>query len=129
MITKMWITVPFITLSLVMSAYSALAPEESNSLKNGSNSLDKIVSRLIYCESGGQNVAKLDSNNKYSYGILQIQLNTWNQWSKQSGITGEPMNKTDAVKMAKWAIENGQIKHWTEWKYAMGLQDKCEWQR
>ena len=129
MITKIWLAVPFITLSLLWPAYAANAPEGSNSLKNGSNSLDKIISRLIYCESGGQNKAVLDSNNKYSYGVLQIQLATWNQWSKESGIIGEPMNKTDAVKIATWAIENGKIKAWTEWEYAMGLQDKCKWQR
>src|SRR3990167_5897596 len=128
---KTWLVVPFILFSSAMPIQAVLAPECQIMGKTGSNRLDtaQVVQRLIYCESGGQNVAKLDSNGKYSYGVLQIQWSTWNQWSKDSGITGEPMNKTNAVKMAKWAIENGQIKHWTEWKYAMGLQDKCEWQR
>ena len=129
---KTWLIVPFITLLFILPAYAANAPDDSKIKgKTGQISQDfgKVVSRLIYCESGGQNVAKLDSNNKYSYGVLQIQLATWNQWSKESGITGEPMNKTDAVKMATWAIKNGKIKAWTEWEYAMGLQDKCKWQR
>lgn len=131
MVKKTWLVVPFIVLSFNLPAQAVLAPEGQIMGKKGSNQLDiaTVVQRLIYCESGGQNVAKLDSNGKYSYGVLQIQWSTWNQWSKGSGIIGEPMNKVDAVKMAKWAIENGHIKHWTEWKYAMGLQDKCEWQK
>lgn len=129
MITKTWIVVPFVTLSLMMPAYAALAPNKSQISPNSLSKTDLIVKRLIECESGGQNVVKLDSNNKYSYGVLQIQLDTWNQWAKESGLSGEPMNKVDAVKMAKWAIQNGYIKHWTEWEYAVGLQDKCKWQR
>lgn len=128
---KTWLVVPFMVLSFTVPTEAVLAPEGQIMGKTGPNTLETavVVQRLIYCESGGQNVAILDSNNKYSYGVLQIQLDTWNQWSKQSGITGEPMNKTDAVRMAKWAIQNGYIKRWTEWEYAVGLQDKCKWQR
>lgn len=126
MIKKTWILTPILVSSIVFPAFAANAP---NLAKNSPKNTYQVIERLIECESNGKNVAKLDSNGKYSYGILQIQFETWNRWSKESGITGEPMNKTDAVKMATWAIKNGKIKAWTEWEYAMGLQDKCKWQR
>lgn len=129
MVTKIWVLLPFVILPLILPAKAAIAPNKGQISPNLVSKTDLIIKRLIECESGGQNVAKLDSNNKYSYGVLQIQLDTWNQWSKQSGIGGEPMNKVDAVKMAKWVIQNGYIQHWTEWEYAMGLQDRCKWQR
>lgn len=40
-------------------------------------------------------------------------MTTWNEWSKESGITGTPDANDDAIRMAEWAIMNGDILAWT----------------
>ncbi len=72
-----------------------------------------IIEKLIQCESGGKNVKIIDSNGYYSYGILQFQKATWDGWSEQSGIEGDPMVREDAIRMAEWAIKNGLLSHWS----------------
>ncbi|MBI5421324.1 MAG: transglycosylase family protein [Parcubacteria group bacterium] len=75
--------------------------------------IDSVIEKLIQCESGGKNVKIIDSNGYYSYGILQFQKATWDGWSRESGIVGDPMVPEDAIQMARWAIKNGFISHWT----------------
>lgn len=72
---------------------------------------DLAIEHLIPCESMGKPINRVDTNGKMSYGILQFQ--DWDEWERVSGITGDPDNKTDAIRMAEWAIENGMINHWT----------------
>jgi hypothetical protein len=48
-----------------------------------------------------------------SRGILQYQDSTWTAFSRDSGITGNPMNPGTAVAMTIWALENGKIGHWS----------------
>lgn len=81
---------------------------------------DILIEELIECESNGKNVAVIDSNGEYSYGILQFQGKTWSWMSEESGITGSPMDEADAVRMAVWAVNRGYGSHWTCW-YIMGL--------
>lgn len=81
------------------------------------------IQKLVECESRYVSIKKLDSNHYYSYGILQYQSSTWNGWSKESGIKGDPMNAADAVKMADWAIDQGNGHHWTCWRI-QGLDKK-----
>lgn len=76
-------------------------------------SVETIIEQLIKCESGGRNVTILDSNNRYSYGVLQFQMSTWNWFSEMSGITGTPLNPEDAQRMTAWAITHGFLGHWT----------------
>jgi hypothetical protein len=71
---------------------------------------DLAIEHLIPCESGGRTVDHLDSNGKMSYGILQFQ--DWEEWERMSGITGNPENSDDAIRMAEWGIEHGMIDHW-----------------
>jgi hypothetical protein len=71
---------------------------------------DLAIEHLIPCESGGKAVDHLDSNGKMSYGILQFQ--DWREWERISGITGDPENSDDAIRMAEWGIEHGMIDHW-----------------
>lgn len=73
---------------------------------------EKALPGLIGCESEGVSVKRVDSNGYYSYGILQYQSSTWNEWSKSSGITGDPMNPNDAIKMYYWAASHGFLNHW-----------------
>lgn len=109
-----WLTIPlFVSIclfSILVRPVKAQAP-----LLAPDQQLEATINRLIQCESGGKNVVVLDTNGKYSYGILQYQLATWNWFSSLSGINGEPMNQEDAVKMARWAIKNGFGPQWSCW--------------
>jgi hypothetical protein len=58
----------------------------------------------------------MDSNGKYSHGILQYQKDTWDMFSKKSGIKGSPLIREDAIKMTDWALSNGLGRHWTCYK-------------
>ena len=75
--------------------------------------ISPTIKKLIRCESQGQNIARIDSNGKMSYGILQFQASTWSDFSKQSGITGSPMDEDDAIAMARWAIHHGYLGRWS----------------
>ena len=75
------------------------------------------------CESQFRAIKKMDSNDLYSYGYLQFQKQTWDEWSKNSGIIGDPMNVKDATQMADWAIDHNLGSHWTCWKLK-GLDKK-----
>jgi hypothetical protein len=72
---------------------------------------DLAIEHLIPCESMGKPINRIDTNGKMSYGILQFQ--DWDEWERVSGITGDPDNRADAIRMAEWAIQNGMINHWT----------------
>lgn len=72
---------------------------------------DLAIEHLIPCESGGRAVDRVDTNGKMSYGILQFQ--DWREWERVSGISGDPDNPDDAIRMAEWGIEHGMIDHWT----------------
>lgn len=71
---------------------------------------DLAIEYLIPCESGGETIHHLDSNGKMSYGILQFQ--DWAEWERVSGISGDPDDSDDAIRMAEWGIEHGMIDHW-----------------
>ncbi len=77
----------------------------------GRETADLAIEHLIPCESGGRTVDRLDTNGKMSYGILQFQ--DWPEWERISGISGDPDNPDDAIRMAEWGIEHGMIDHWT----------------
>lgn len=72
---------------------------------------DLAIEHLIPCESMGRSVNRIDSNGKMSYGILQFQ--DWDEWEAASGLTGNPDNRRDAIRMAEWGIQNGMINRWT----------------
>lgn len=71
---------------------------------------DLAIEYLIPCESGGRAISHLDTDGKMSYGILQFQ--DWGEWERMSGITGDPQNADDSIRMAEWGIEHGMIDHW-----------------
>ena len=72
-----------------------------------------ILRTLIRCESQNTDVARIDSNGKMSYGLLQFQKTTWDDFSALSGIKGSPMDATTAIAMADWAISNNFLHRWT----------------
>lgn len=77
------------------------------------NLAPEAIAYLIACESQCVSVKHLDSNNAYSYGILQIQSSTWADFEQQSGLSGDPMNPVDAVQMGLWAVEHGYLQRWS----------------
>ena len=82
---------------------------------------EEIIKKLIKCESNYQIVSRPDSDGIISDGILQfhrgkddtIETGTWGEWSRESGIQGDPMNPVDAIIMADWAISKGRLNHWS----------------
>ena len=71
-----------------------------------------VLAHLITCESQGVSVKHLDSNDRYSYGVLQIQSSTWAEFEASSGIEGDPMNATTAISVGLWAVQNGYLSKW-----------------
>jgi hypothetical protein len=82
------------------------------------------IEKLIQCESGGRNISRPDSDGLISDGILQFHRGpadtyaggTWEDFSRDSGITGSPRDPADAIRMADWAISHGLGPHWTCWQ-------------
>lgn len=74
---------------------------------------ENVVTKLMACESGGRNVKIVDSNGYYSYGVMQFQKSTWDDFSQKSGIIGDPMVPNDAVEMAKWGVLNNYLYRWS----------------
>jgi hypothetical protein len=90
------------------------APRIRDNEKIGNLSTDiDIVAHIVTCESEDVSVRHMDSNHRYSYGVAQIQQATWNEWSSESGINGDPMESTDAIRMSLWAVQNGKISNWS----------------
>ncbi len=77
------------------------------------HAIPTTIARLIACESGGKNIEIVDSNGLLSKGILQIQQPTWDEWSAESGIIGNPMVPAQAIEMAEWAIAHGELHRWS----------------
>jgi len=92
---------------------------------------EEIIKKLIKCESNYQIVSRPDSDGIISDGILQfhrgkddkIETGTWGEWSRESGIQGDPMNPEKAIEMADFAIDHGKLSHWS-CAYITGLLKK-----
>lgn len=56
----------------------------------------------------------LDSNNKYSYGCLQFQMETWNHYSKKFSIKTEIMDCQGQRKLARLMVES-DYGAWRNW--------------
>jgi hypothetical protein len=72
-----------------------------------------VVAHLITCESQGVPVKRLDSNDRYSCGAIQIQSSAWTQFEASSGIQGDPMDSLTALEMGSCAVENGYLDEWS----------------
>lgn len=54
------------------------------------NTLSPLIDKLAMCESGGRTDIKiLDSNNLYSYGVLQFQEDTFIRYTKKYNLLPE----------------------------------------
>jgi len=73
-----------------------------------------ILRKLIKCESQNTNIARLDSNGKIGFGLLQFNgTDTWSQFAPLAGVSGTPMNPIAAIKVADHMISIGQLHRWT----------------
>ena len=74
------------------------------------------IERLAECESSHrEDIVILDTNKKYSYGCLQFQKGTWDQYTKRYGLTHlDIMNCEHQKEVAsRMLLENiGNWKHW-----------------
>jgi len=73
----------------------------------------QILDKIIPCESQWTNIARIDSNGKMSYGILQFQQTTWDFFAPLAGISSTPMNPTSAIEVATYMISHNQLHRWT----------------
>jgi hypothetical protein len=77
--------------------------------------MEQWLDRLEKDESGGNRMRViLDVNNKYSYGCLQFQMETFIAQSKKFGIKGEMMDCNVQRTIAKAMIKN-DYKAWRNW--------------
>lgn len=69
---------------------------------------------LIQCESGGKaDIKVLDSNDKYSYGILQFQMATWLTYSTQFKTTPGNIYDPDLQKtVSLFMLNSGGWQNW-----------------
>jgi len=77
-----------IYLSLLL-AFSTTSPTALPRDEGKMPSIDQLLymTRLSDCESSGSSTIKvLDSNNKYSYGAYQFQMQTWLAQSEKYGL-------------------------------------------
>jgi hypothetical protein len=136
-----FLSIPFVTLLQTVFAKTAKTMEEyafarqvlPETVLSGSHWTYSVpfevqnkaeIEKLIECESAGLNVSGPDSDGLISDGILQfhrgpadtLTRSTWEDFSKASGIAGSPMNPTDAIRMADWAISHGYGSRWTCWR-------------
>ncbi len=74
------------------------------------------LDRLEADESGGNHLKViLDSNNKYSYGCLMFQMQTFMSMSKKYNLSGEMMDCKLQRALTKAAIKD-DYKNWTNWR-------------
>lgn len=72
-----------------------------------------IFTKLIGCESQWQNIARMDSNHQFSYGILQFQKGTWEQFAPLAHVSSTPMNPQGALEVASYMISHGELDRWS----------------
>lgn len=75
---------------------------------------DIWLSALIDCESmGSTTVRVLDTNGKYSHGLLQFQLSTWLSYGKEFGATKKNIYDGELQKIvARNMLDKGLWRHW-----------------
>lgn len=78
--------------------------------------MEQWLDRLQADESGKNPLLViLDTNNKYSHGCLQYQMDTWLSDSKKYGVTGEMMDCSKQRELAKRTIKNEPVNGWRRW--------------
>ncbi len=73
-----------------------------------------LLTGMVKCESGGKkDAANSKDPNGGSYGILQYQKPTWDQYTKEYGQALDYNSYHDQILLTAWAISQGKGKAWT----------------
>jgi len=78
---------------------------------------EKTLQAVMRCESQGNQSTVGDGGR--SFGIFQIQKETWKRFTKEMGETLDINSKNDQAKVASWAFANG---HGDEWSTAVAIR-------
>lgn len=124
MIKKTWLIVPFVTLSLILPAYVALAPNRQISQNLVSNTLSKqqvvslidqdvVLAKIAFCESG-YNIEAIGRAGEI--GLLQFMPSTWELWTKKMNKDLNINNTEHQIEVYHWALKQGYANHWTCWR-------------
>lgn len=72
--------------------------------------------KIIICESGGNHRNVWGDSGK-SFGICQMQKETFYELAKEAGFKGFKWEKAeDQMKILWWSIHHGKVKKWTCYK-------------
>ena len=75
---------------------------------------DLWIEQLAQCESSASSTIRiLDTNGKYSHGLLMFQMKTWIDFGKKFGTTKENIYDPDIQRtVARDMLDNGGQGHW-----------------
>lgn len=113
-IVKVFILIVVVTLGTTLNTVHAQAPNltagQLYSIK-----MNQWLDRLETAESQNNTMMViLDTNDRYSYGCLQFQMDTFLTYSKEYGITGEMMDCGIQKELATKMIQ-GDYSAWSNW--------------
>ncbi len=95
----------FLSLAFVSSSLTVELPKETPQ--------DIWVTHLHECENPDNIPRILDSNNKYSYGYVEFQMDTWLSFGKKFGATPDNIGNEELQKVvAEDMLNHGLGKHW-----------------
>lgn len=72
----------------------------------------ELLSRIITCESGWQNICNQKYGCKAGQGIVQLIPSTVKYCEEKLGKPIDPFNEEDALECASWLLENEGVEHW-----------------
>lgn len=71
------------------------------------------IDALHQCENQNDRPRILDSNNKYSYGFVMFQMDTWLEFGKKFGATRDNISDDDLQEtVARDMLDHGLWRHW-----------------
>lgn len=75
------------------------------------------IEEVSKCEdsTGNPEIRVLDTNGRYSYGVMQFQMQTWLSMGKKYGIETTPENITDALLQKELAMLILNDGGWNNW--------------
>lgn len=77
------------------------------------DSKDVWINDLAICESQNKDITILDSNDQYSYGPLQFQMNTWIPQGKLFGATASNIHDASLQhQVARSMLDAGMQSRW-----------------
>jgi len=72
---------------------------------------EKTLQAVMRCESRGDRNTVGDGGR--SFGIFQIQKETWKRFTREMGETLDINSSNDQAKVAAWAFANGKANEWS----------------